>query len=422
MLHSFLRRLVCFPTGARDYDLLEAVDPAVWPAASLPPPAGPITDLPPELLHLIIEFVDPTMLATCSLVCRRWMVDAARKKMFARLSISLLNAHRFGRLFVPPALITFAPYVRGIELDHKIVRDFWVSDVLPQFIVGFPHLSTLTIFGLVPNVLPSAFQVITHLELNYVCTSHPDRLASFISTFPRLETLKLTQERGLYFNFGVLSEMCQPPPRLRGVDLDSPLLLHWIASANPKPLIESIRLEISHPEAMMAMDSIRALSPSLHALDLTLSDVEVGASFLAENHLDVIKKLRTLRIQADHSQAAQLLLKVLSEIDTSYLEEISLDFAIPYLDSPVLMFLPWDELDASLAALPSLRRLTVVKVLVSPHGWRSRINQRTVLLDAVNRMPLCRDFGVGVLTPDLESRPPSRAAGSPRDLPDLYGC
>jgi hypothetical protein len=147
------------------------------------------------------------------------------------------------------------------------------------------------------------------------------------------------------------------------------------------------------------------------------------AAFLAKTYLDATQKPHTLRIQADHSQAAQILLKILADIDTSSLSDISLDFAIPYLDSPVLMLLPWDELDAALAALPALRRLTVVKVLVSPHGWRSRISQRTVLLDAVSRMPLCRDFGVGVLTPDfLESRPPSRAAGSPQHLPpNLYG-
>ncbi|KAJ7499998.1 hypothetical protein FB451DRAFT_1207187 [Mycena latifolia] len=420
MLRSFVLALACFHTNSRDYDLLEAVEHAVWPAVSLAPPAGPITHLPPELVHLIMAYVDPTMLANCSLVCTEWMAHA-RRRMFSRISISLSNAHRFGRLFVPPSRASFAPYVHGIELDHKIVGDFWTSDVLPKFIVNFPHLTTLILFGLVPKSLPSAFQVVTHLELNYVCIAHPDRLASFISTFPRLETLKLTQEKGPYFNFGPLSGERRPPSRLRGVDLDSPLLLHWIASATPSPLIDAIRLEISHPETTLAMDSIRSLSPSLRALDLTLSDLDVGASFLGTNHLNVIKKLRTLRIQADHSQAAQILLKVLSDIDTSHLEEISLDFAIPYLDSPVLMLLPWDELDTALAALPSLRRLTVVKVLVSPQGWRSRINQRTVLLDAVSRMPLCRDFGVGVLPPDLDSRPPSRAAGSPRHLPDLYG-
>jgi hypothetical protein len=132
-------------------------------------------------------------------------------------------------------------------------------------------------------------------------------------------------------------------------------------------------------------------------------------------------QLHTLRLQADHSQAAQILLKLLSYIDTSCLEEISLNFAIPYLDSPVLTLLPWSALDAALVALPALRQLTVVKVLVSPQGWRSRINQRTVLLDAVHRLPLCRDFGVGVGPTDgnLNSRPPSRAAGSRGYLMDL---
>jgi hypothetical protein len=62
-------------------------------------------------------------------------------------------------------------------------------------------------------------------------------------------------------------------------------------------------------------------------------------------------------------------------------------------------------------------------VLVSPQGWRSRINQRMLLPDAAHRMPLChRGFGVGKGSgaADLDSRPPSRAAGSRRWLSDLH--
>lgn len=156
-------------------------------------------------------------------------------------------------------------------------------------------------------------------------------------------------------------------------------------------------------------------------MECTAHSTLLTESFLNQNHLDANMQLHTLRLQADHSQAAQILLKLLSYIDTSCLEEISLNFAIPYLDSPVLTLLPWSALDAALVALPALRQLTVVKVLVSPQGWRSRINQRTVLLDAVHRLPLCRDFGVGVGPTDgnLNSRPPSRAAGSRGYLTDL---
>ncbi|KAJ7469770.1 hypothetical protein B0H11DRAFT_2019499 [Mycena galericulata] len=421
LLRSFVRSLACFSSNSRDYDPLETLEPAEWPTVSLLRKPGPIMLLPAELVHLIIRHhVDPNMLANCSLVCGEWMLHA-RPLMFSRISISLANADRFGRLFVPPGRATFNSHVREIELDHRIAGDFWTSDVLPKFIVNFPHLKTLSLFGLVPKSLPAAFRVVTHLELNYVCTPHPDRLASCISAFPRLETLKVTQEKGSYFNFDVLSEIYKPPFHLRRVDLDNPAILHWIASAIHKPCLESIRLEISHPETTIAVESIRSLSPSLRVLDLSLSDLEVGASFLAKNHLELIRDLRMLRIQADHSQAAQILLKILSYIDISSLEEISLDFAIPYLDSPILTLLPWDALDAALAALPALRRLTVVKVLVSPQGWRSRINQRTVLLDAMQRMPLCRDFGVGVVAPEQNSRPPSRAAGSPRHLSELCG-
>ncbi|KAF7332950.1 F-box domain-containing protein [Mycena venus] len=421
MLLSFLRSLVCLPSSYADYDPLGTIESLPWPTASFPRPLGPITRLPPELVHLIISCVDSTMLATCSLVCSRWNAPA-RARMFSRLSISMSNADRFGRLFVPPSRVTFGSHVREIELDDSILGDFWASHVLPRFVADFPHLSTLTLFGTVPAspFLPSAFEVVTHLEFNCVSNSRlatsPDRLASFISTFPRLERLKLTQENGPYVNFrGLSASSIRPPPNLHRVDLDNPVLLPWITSATPQACHRG------YPPRYLAC-SLRHLSTSLHTLELILSDPDVGESFLKQNHLDVTTQLHTLRIQADHSQAAQILLKILSYIDTSCLHEISLDFAIPYLDSPVLTLLPWSALDAALAALPSLRRLMVVKVLVSPQGWRSRINQRMVLLDAVHSMPLCRDFGfgVGLGAADLNSRPPSRAAGSRRYLTDLH--
>lgn len=278
---SFIRSLACFSSDSREYNLLETFEQGVWPTVSLPRKLGPITLLPPELVHLIIgHHVDPTTLASCSLVCTEWMLHA-RPRMFSRISISLSNADRFGRLFVPPRGVTFASHVREIELDHKIAGDFWTSDVLPKFVVKFPHLHTLSLFGLVPKSLPSAFQVVTHLELNYVYTPHAERLASVISAFPRLETLKVTQERGpSYFRFGdILSELHPPSPHLRRVDLDNPAILHWIASASPKPRLESICLEISQPEIAIAVESIRALSPSLRALDLSFSDLEAGGTY-----------------------------------------------------------------------------------------------------------------------------------------------
>ncbi|KAJ7249769.1 hypothetical protein B0H12DRAFT_1121666 [Mycena haematopus] len=428
MFLSFLRNLACISSNYAEYDVLETVD-AAWPIASFPRTVPPIMCLPSELVHLIICCVDDTMLATCSLVCTRWMIHA-RARMFCRLSISMSNAHRFSRLFdASPSRVTFGSHVREIELDDSIMRDFWTSHVLPKFVVEFPRLNTLTLFGAVPPPLPHALQGVTHLDFSYYVsnsqpeeTASPDRLTAFISTFPHLEALKLVQENGASINFSNLSEGTHPPPpqNVRRLDLDNPIFLPWIASAIPTPPIQAVRLDISRPESLKALESLRCFSATLQALELIFSEVDVGESFLEEHHLDVNMQLRTLRIQADHSQAAQILLKILSYIDSSGLQEISLDFAIPYLDSPVLTLLPWGALDAALAALPVLRRLTVVKVLVSPHGWRSRINQRTVLMDAVQRMPLCRDFGVGQAPAELNSRPPSRAAGSRRYLTDLH--
>ncbi|KAF8128049.1 hypothetical protein K438DRAFT_917539 [Mycena galopus ATCC 62051] len=76
MFLSFLRSLACIPSNHADYDPLEAFEPSAWPIASYTRTVSPIMALPPELVHLIICFVDSTMLATCSLVCTRWMTHA----------------------------------------------------------------------------------------------------------------------------------------------------------------------------------------------------------------------------------------------------------------------------------------------------------------------------------------------------------
>ncbi|KAJ7889795.1 hypothetical protein B0H14DRAFT_2690979 [Mycena olivaceomarginata] len=246
---------------------------------------------------------------------------------FRRLSISVSNAHRFGRLFEPLSCATFGSHVREIELDGSIICDF-----------GRPRFSPSS----------SAFQVITHLELNYsalapriTCTISP--VAGFVSMFPRLEVLKLTQENGAYPDFGGLSEPRQPttttstPSRSRQCGFSPSGLLR----PTYKPPISAIRFGYFAFGVIKALESLRCLS--------TLS---------SPNRLDPTTQLCTLRIQADYSQAAHILLKLFSYIDTSCLAEVSLDFAIPYLDSP-------------------------------RPGWRSRINQRMLLPDAAHRMPLC---------------------------------
>ncbi|KAJ7277451.1 hypothetical protein C8J57DRAFT_1309296 [Mycena rebaudengoi] len=404
MLRTFIRNLACRSSGY-DEPLYIEVDHAPY--------------LPLELWHYIIGSVEANMLAACSLVCSSWIAPA-RARMFWHISISLCNADRFGRLFTQPTRTTFAAYVREIDLEEEIARDFWTAYVLPKFIAHFPQLTTLNFFGRVPQKpLHPVFEVITHLDLSNVWCIHLGQLSTFISNFPRLHTLKLTQDDGPFmFNFDHPAA-CAPPRGLRTLDLDNAHILRWITAGAPYPSIDNIRLEITTSEMITAVESIRSLSTNLRVLDLNLAELAVGAYFLANRHLELNSGLRILRIQADHSHAAQVMLKILSYIDTSSLEEISLEFAIPYLDSPVMASLPWSELDKALAALPVLRRLTVAKVLVSPHGWKSRINQRDILLEAVNRMPLCRVFGVGLL-PD-SPRPRRRAAGSGRPLADYYG-
>ncbi|KAJ6546142.1 hypothetical protein B0H10DRAFT_1174906 [Mycena sp. CBHHK59/15] len=269
MLRSFIRNLACLSSASAEAYIL--VDDAA-------PTEGPIAWLPPELLHLIICCVDATMLATCSLVCSSWMTHA-RSRMFSHISISMSNADRFGRLFAQRTRVTFRHHVREIDLDDQIVRDFWTSEVLPKFIIQFPRLTTFSLCGSVPvKWLHPAFQVVVHLELANVWGSDFIQLATFISKFPLLQTLKLTEEKETFVNFAALSAISQPSRFLHKLDLDNPAIFHWIISGTPKPRIDTLCLEISCPDVSSAVQSIRSLSTSLNVLDLNLTDVDTGGT------------------------------------------------------------------------------------------------------------------------------------------------
>ncbi|KAJ7211715.1 hypothetical protein GGX14DRAFT_564943 [Mycena pura] len=67
MLRSFIRCLSCTTPSSADYDLLQNLETAATASA---PPLGPITRFPPELVHLVFTFVDPGILAACSLVTK----------------------------------------------------------------------------------------------------------------------------------------------------------------------------------------------------------------------------------------------------------------------------------------------------------------------------------------------------------------
>ncbi|KAJ7211723.1 hypothetical protein GGX14DRAFT_394042 [Mycena pura] len=132
------------------------------------------------------------MLSTCSLVCTGWL-QHARLRMFSRIFISLHNAHRFGSLLAASwSTTSFAPHVRAIELDDKVADDFWTSEVLPKYVARFSRLTTS---GALPKSLPSAFDVATHLEVDYGPTSFSHRLEDIIASLPRLETLKVRYEK-----------------------------------------------------------------------------------------------------------------------------------------------------------------------------------------------------------------------------------
>nr|GAT51772.1 predicted protein [Mycena chlorophos] len=387
--------------------------------------------LPPELIDLILSFVhaDPNPLSTlvaASLVCSAWLAPA-RKYLFRRISVSLGNADRFGRLFTaiyPSALVqntknkrkslpsttqkavppTFAAYVRAMELDEKLTSDLWVSTVLPNLLPTFAALDTLALSGAFPRLgfLPAALGAcVKHLEL---CDVDPRivlgvgtirrmRLDELVAHFVGVESFKLTQELSLQATIlpQSFSEENDRPSleRLRRIDVDDAKILQWIACGGA-PHVTEIRVEVSTADSLAALDCLDAFL-RLESVDLILSDADVAESFVSR-HLPTLPALQTLRIQAPYPLAGPALLHVLSSIPTSSLSTLIIAFAVGYLESGIALpiaSLPWAALDAALSDLPSLNRsrLTVLKVLVSPRGWQSRIDGHAEVLDARRRLP-----------------------------------
>ncbi|KAF7293821.1 hypothetical protein HMN09_01178000 [Mycena chlorophos] len=342
------------------------------------------------------------------------LARARRKYLFRRISVSLGNADRFGRLFtaiypsasdentknkrkslppttqkaVPP---TFPAYVRAMELDEKLTSDLWVSTVLPNLLPTFAALDTLALSGAFPEARLSA-RCIRRVLLG-VGTLRRMRLDELLAHFVGVESFKLTQELSLQATIlpQSFSEENDRPSleRLRRIDVDDAKILQWIACGGA-PNVTEIRVEVSTADSLAALDCLDAFL-TLESLDLILSDADVAESFVSR-HLPTLPPLQTLRIQAPYPLAGPALLHILSSIPTFSLSTLIIAFAVGYLESGIALpitSLPWTTLDAALSELPSLipSRLTVLKVLVSPRGWRSRIDGHAEVLDARRRLP-----------------------------------
>ncbi|KAJ7161763.1 hypothetical protein C8R43DRAFT_991435 [Mycena crocata] len=380
--------------------------------------------LPPELVREILLEIDPTVLTDMSLVCRDWS-DYARPLIFYRLWISLENVGRFVRLFKSPRRVTFDSHVREIVLDPHVAlgQDWCAPELLPKIVAKFPHFTTLTTFGFVPNPevleLDGAFRAVTRLEVKVKAKLSPESFTSFVATFPRLEQLKVTlpHRPGPVPTFPPGRE---PPTHLNELDLDNPFILHWIDASNPRPSIASLCFRMSRSQTVpIAVEAIGSLSSSLHSFDLTLPNTATGTAFLSIDRLNLRSRLRTLHLRADHTQAAEILLKILSEphLDTSRLKEISLDFQVSDADQLVPILPPWDALNTALSALPALCRLTMSRLI-----WNEPLGsiERVILREASRRLQFPRSPDVKVATTAPPLRLNRRGAGAGDHLPAHY--
>ncbi|KAJ7151836.1 hypothetical protein C8R43DRAFT_1127470 [Mycena crocata] len=386
---------------------------------TLAPPTtlhGPAAQLPSELVDLIMSMVDSSMLVHCSLVCSVWMAHT-RSRMFHRifLSASFNNVHRFVDLFKSPKRVTFGSSVREIMLDPNVavLQYLWVDDLLPKLVATFANFNTLTITGMFPGSfdLHSAFPMVTRLEVRLSAKASLQSVTNLLSAFSHLETLvvRLPRQPGPVPVFPTGEGLL---PHLRQVHIDNPYILRWMASFNPKPPIETLSFRLSGSETIpVALAAIRSVSSSLHSLDLRLLD-SVAAAFLRIDRLHLRPQLRTLRLRAPYNQAGHILIKILSEsdLDTSELTEIFVDFQISYVNRHALIPVRWGELHAMLSALPRLRRLTMTALVWNRYESPSGDNHRVILPGASKRLfSLSPDVVVTcVPEPRLHSR---RAAG-----------
>ncbi|KAJ7124048.1 hypothetical protein C8R43DRAFT_1031183 [Mycena crocata] len=263
--------------------------------------------------------------------------------------------------------------------------------------------------------------MVSRLEVKLKAEISRKLVMRFISTFPCLEQLQVTLPHRPA-PVPVLPQGEGPPPRLSELDLDNPSILGWIATSNPRPNITSLCFRISLSDTVpLAVGAIGSISSSLHSLDLTLPDFATGAALLRIDRLNLRSQLRTLRLRADHTQAAPILLKILSEphLDTSLLEEVFLDFQVS-VDQLVPILPPWDVLNAAFSGLPALCRLTMTKLIWSPQGGPSGSSERVILRHVSRRLQFPRSREVEVATTAPPPRLHRRGAGAGGHLPAQY--
>ncbi|KAJ7107910.1 hypothetical protein C8R44DRAFT_885300 [Mycena epipterygia] len=345
------------------------------------------TQIPPELVELVIKNIDPTdksTLGKCGLVSRTWLA-LSRPILFSCVRIDMKHEKLLNNL----GHATFPPFVREVNLWPDVIDEPWMKKRMPKIIPQLTALNTLRLHHVNPHyperLLPE-FSALKQLELVF---DRPPAggfgLPAFLRlacAFPVLERFKISTESE-YNHIGpfILPDRAAlgSLAHLHTLDLDYPMvnaqIIAYIIGFTPPPPLTMLNL-VLRSDSDRLHECLRAAGPALRTLALSFPalvprDLRVGRLTTPP----LATGLRSLRVRSPHREifaiAAHLLSLVLRAAN---FEELVIEIEVgPAPLDGVFVALPDEvpvgDLERVLDALPTFKTMRIY----APAEWRQRI-------------------------------------------------
>ncbi|KAJ7456146.1 hypothetical protein FB451DRAFT_1373013 [Mycena latifolia] len=333
--------------------------------------------LPPELVDLVIQNIDPAdelTLRICGLVSHAWL-EFSRPIVFSCMAIGpgKKREKALGKL----EHTTFKSFV---------ITEPWVETRLPRMLSHFTALTTLRLtqlrIGYAGRLLP-AFGALKQLELELMLAHSLPTVMELVCAFPLLVRLKIAiQEDYTSISPGALPARgaLGPLVHLHTLDIDYPMLnmcvIEYILSANPPPPVTTLAL-VLRSDWDRLHECLRASGPALRTLELAFPveaprDLRIGRLMTPPFE----STLRSLRLRSPHRDILSIAAHLLSLV-----------LRTPYLESLVIDIEPGHEpqeevftttLEIVLEKLPALKSFRIY----APAAWRAYIPASMLTRDA----------------------------------------
>lgn len=322
--------------------------------------------LPFELVDMIIGHVhdDPPALASCSLVCRDWLVPA-RHYLFSKTKLGPKNARRFADVISSP-FSTIIPWIRHLDAKDNYENSGWLTEVFPTLIC-LTSVTTISITSSCDTPLTQqtlralcSFENLIELVLVDCAFGDFEEVQALICSFPHLQRLHL--DGAWPAPRGTGSTTIRPPPALRELYLRGEMthVLGWFLTLSPVPLVQHLVLHgLSATQLTSVNRYLQALGPALTHLTLppfnsVYQCLYRGLDLSNNCHLQYIK----LMIDCDSVNLA-FAKQILSRVDSPRIAELELSFYS--LRQTQQNHSDWEELDCLLTQ-PQYSSLTTVTV------------------------------------------------------------